>query len=222
MHVRQLHRWNITEEEARDIQKELARFVLILPCQRKVRYIAGADVAYKEKTNTGWAAVAVFSYPSLELVEARCIKGRVTFPYIPSLLSFREGPLLLEAFKKISTPPDLIIFNGHGIAHPLKMGLATHMGIILKIPTIGCAKKALVGEHDEPEEKIGSYSPLIYEGEVIGVALRTKKNSSIIVSAGFMITLEEAINIVLFCIKDTKFPIPLLFAHLLASERKTL
>jgi deoxyribonuclease V len=222
MEVVQLHRWNITPQEAKDIQRELSRFVTLVPCPKKISYVAGADVAYKSGTNMGWAAIAVFSFPSLELVEARCIKSRVTFPYIPTLLSFREGPIILDALSKIKSEPDLIIFNGHGIAHPLRMGLATHMGIILKRPTIGCAKKPLVGMYDEPKGEAGAHSSLVYEGEVVGAALKTKKNSLIFVSPGFLVTLEESIKLVLSCTKDTKFPIPLLFAHLLASERRSL
>ena len=190
--------------EAIRIQKRLRNRVVrkgrIVP-----RIVAGADVSYK-----GDVARAVFVVMrDLEPVEQVVVDETVPFPYIPGLLSFREIPPLLSAWKKVKTVPDVIIVDGQGIAHPRRFGIASHLGIVLGVPTIGCAKSRLCGEHDEPGEKRGSWSKLTHKGEVVGAALRTRDGCNVVyVSTGHRVSLESAISVVLACAPRYRLPEP--------------
>jgi deoxyribonuclease V len=171
----------------------------------KSRIVAGADVSYK-----GDVARAVFVVMrDLEPVEQVVVDESVPFPYIPGLLSFREIPPLLSAWKKVKTVPDVIIVDGQGIAHPRRFGIASHLGLVLGVPTIGCAKSRLCGEHDEPGEKRGSWSKLTHKGELIGAALRTRDGCGVVyVSTGHRVSLERAISVVLACAPRYRLPEP--------------
>ena len=190
--------------EAIRIQKRLRSRVIrrgtITP-----RIVAGADVSYK-----GDVARAVFVVMrDLEPVEQVVVDETVPFPYIPGLLSFREIPPLLSAWKKVKTVPDVIIVDGQGIAHPRRFGIASHLGLVLGVPTIGCAKSRLCGEHDEPGEKRGSWSKLTHKGELIGAALRTRDGCNVVyVSTGHRVSLESAISVVLACAPRYRLPEP--------------
>jgi len=180
----------------------------------KVQSIAGVDVAFVD--DEAVCAVCVFNYPKLNLVETTKAKNKISFPYVPGLLTFREGPIILCAFRKLKNKPDLVLFDGQGICHPRQMGIATHMGIILNIPSIGCAKSSLYGIYEMPEEDKGSYS-FIYDKdtkEILGVALRTRRQvKPLFVSCGYKITLSQAITLILeFCPKY-RIPEPLRYAH---------
>jgi deoxyribonuclease V len=180
-----------------------------------VRRVAGADVSYVKGGSDIYAAVLVFSFPGLKLLDKILVADRVTFPYIPGLLSFREAPVLTKAFEKMRDKPDVIIFDGQGIAHPRRMGLASHMGLILDCPTIGCAKTRLVGTHSPVPEERGSCAILEEQGEVVGSVLRTRSRvKPVYVSPGHRITVEESIHLVLGCCKGYKLPEPTRQAHI--------
>lgn len=169
------------------------------------RIVAGADVSYK-----GDVARAVFVVMrDLEPIEQVVVDEKVPFPYIPGLLSFREIPPLLTAWKKVKTTPDVIIVDGQGIAHPRRLGIASHLGLILGVPTIGCAKSRLCGEYEEPGPKRGSWSELTHKGELVGAALRTRDGCGVVyVSTGHRISLESAISVVLACAPRYRLPEP--------------
>jgi len=178
------------------------------------RYIAGVDVSVSRARGVAMGAVVVLEYPGLRLVEARVIDGEVDFPYVPGLLSFREAPLVLRACQALETTPDLILVDGQGIAHPRRIGLASHLGLFLDTPTIGCAKSRLCGSHEAPGVEPGDYTELVGEHEVIGVVLRTKVGiKPVYVSIGHKIDLPAAIHWVMECCKGYRLPEPLRLAH---------
>ena len=212
MKIRRSHRWDVSIEEARRIQNKLReRFVPGRPI-KNIKTIAASDVAYSDSEAYGVAVV--FSYPDLKLVEEKTAKAKVTFPYVPGYLTFREGPILLKAILKLETVPDVFLFDGQGIAHPLRMGEAAHLGILLGRASIGCAKSRLYGEYKEPGKKKGSYSYLLKDDKKLGVALRTREGTRpIFVSPGYMIDLKSSIKIVLGCTTKYRIPEPLRYAH---------
>lgn len=216
MKIQNLHPWQVTPKEARRIQAALRNQVVEAPLTNPISLVAGADVAYDKKTNQCFASVVVFSYPELKLLEAAKAQITSTFPYVPGLLTFREGPALVKAFKALKTLPQLVLFDGQGRAHPNFFGLASHMGVILDLPAIGCAKSRLVGEYDENalgEEK-GSWVPLIYKEQRVGVVLRTRRGvSPVFVSVGHKINLKTAMALVLSSCGRYRLPEPLRRAH---------
>jgi deoxyribonuclease V len=156
----------------------------------------------------------ILHYPGLELVEARTVHGDIGFPYVPGLLTFREAPLVLQAFESVKTVPDLVFIDGQGVAHPRRFGIAAHIGLILDIPTIGCAKSRLLGTHDEPGNARGSYAGLKDGGETIGAVLRTKDSTKpLFISVGHKISLGQALEWVLACCKGYRLPEPARLAH---------
>jgi deoxyribonuclease V len=167
--------------------------------------VAGVDTGYSGGVTR--AAVVNLKYPSLEPAGHAVSLGRVDFPYIPGLLSFREGPVILEALAKLTPAPDLLIVDGHGIAHPRRFGLACHIGLLADIPSIGCAKTRLLGAYDEPGPERGSFSYLIDQGEIIGAVLRTRRNvKPVFVSIGHKVNLKECIEFVLNCCRGYRLP----------------
>ncbi|MBI4795544.1 MAG: endonuclease V [Deltaproteobacteria bacterium] len=174
------------------------------------RFVAGADAICDREDQRIFGAIAVYSYPELELVEEAGVSGVCPFPYRTGLLSFREAPILTEAFKQLRQRPDVLLVDGQGIAHPRGLGLATHLGLVLEIPTIGVAKSRLVGVGEEPGEDAGAASPLIWQGKVVGMILRTQKGRKpFYLSPGHRITLEESREIVLGCVRRYRCPLPL-------------
>lgn len=221
MKIYEVHGWDVTPKEAMDIQERLRKQIVLenAPEVESINKIGAADVSYDKKTNLVYATVVIFSFPDLRVLEEKDAIRPATFPYIPGLLVFREGPALIEAFQKIATNPDVIIFDGQGIAHPRGIGIATHMGILLDEPSIGCAKTVLVGDYAEPEETAGSQSPLIKEGVELGVALRTKNRvEPVFVSIGHKIDLKTAIKIVLECTRGYRLPEPVRQAHIVSNK----
>lgn len=189
----------------------------------KVRLVAGADVSYMRADDRMFAAVVVMSFPQLQLVESRWGSAPVTFPYLPGFLAFREAPVLLPVFKRLRGDPDLVFFDGHGLAHPRRMGLACHMGVMLGIPTVGVAKSVLVGEYEIPGWKKGSSSPLVDRDETVGTALRTRNGvKPVFVSVGHLAELESAVELVLACCPGYRLPEPIRAAHSLCSEARRL
>ena len=217
MKVERLHNWQVSLAEASDIQRRLVALVsrssaVTAPC-----FIAGVDISVNKEQGMATGAVVVLSYPELRLVETEVVQGKLDFPYIPGFLSFREAPLILAACEKLTVTPDLIMVDGQGIAHPRRMGLASHLGLFLNTPTIGCAKSLLCGRHEVPGDKPGSYAEVIDRGETIGVALRTKLGvKPIYVSIGHRVDLQAAIYWVLECCRGYRLPEPTRLAHLAA------
>lgn len=219
--VYELHSWRLTVAEAEKLQLELASRVCRDNKPSSPRFIAGADISAPDPSGTARAAVVVFTYPEFKIVEIEEAQGQLNFPYIPGLLSFRESPLVLIAWQKLSITPDLLIVDGQGIAHPRRFGIASHLGILLDIPTIGCAKSCLCGTCGAIGDQVGSYAELVDRGEVIGVALRTKTNAApVYVSIGHKIDLGSAIEWTLKCCQNHRLPEPSRLAHLAASGKR--
>ena len=217
MEVEKLHSWQLNIAQAIDTQQRLSTQVSRSGEVSNPRFIAGVDIAVGKAREMATAAVVVLSYPELRPVEAQIAQGELGFPYIPGLLSFREAPLTLTACQRLTITPDLILVDGQGIAHPRRMGLASHLGLFLNTPTIGCAKSLLCGRHEVPAEEVGSYAEVVDRGETIGVALRTKLGvKPVYVSIGHKIDLQTAIYWVLKCCRRYRLPEPTRFAHLTA------
>ncbi len=204
-----LHTWKVLLREAFQIQDDLTQKVLVSELKEPVKVIAGADISLDLKLGNGIAGVIVYSFPELKELERKSFVGKLSFPYIPGLLAFREGPILLEAFCKLEHEPDLIFFDGQGIAHPRRLGIASHLGLWLDKPTIGCAKSRLFGQFIEPPPQKGNFSELKSKKEIIGAVLRTKDNvNPIFVSPGHKVDLENAINFTLACCDGYRIPKP--------------
>ncbi len=214
MQLHHLHQWNLTPKDAIALQRELVTQVVYdrpLPLE-SVRLVAGVDVSVKN--NESQAAVVILRYPELEVIETVLARQPTPFPYISGLLSFREGPALVEAFERLQTVPDVFIFDGMGRAHPRRMGIAAHMGLWLDKPTIGCGKTHLIGKYAEPDTVRGAYSPMVDRGETIGVVLRTKdKVKPVFISSGNLIDLDSAVQITLACTTRYRLPEPIRAAH---------
>jgi deoxyribonuclease V len=203
--------------EAIKLQKEMAAEVSRAGKVSRPRTVAGVDISVNRWAKTGTAAVVVLSYPALEPVEIKAVTDSLTFPYVPGLLSFREAPLILAACEELATTPDLLMVDGQGIAHPRRLGLASHLGLFLDIPTVGCAKSRLCGRHDEPGIERDSRAELTDSGEVIGAVVRTRTGvKPVYVSIGHMIDLAEAIRLVLDCCRGYRLPEPTRLAHMMA------
>lgn len=218
MQYRQLHSWDVSPEEARGIQNRLRDLVVRTDEFDDVQTVAGVDLGFKK--NLARASVVVLNFPGLEFIDGAIVESAVRFPYIPGLLSFRETPPLLKAFDQLKTEPDLIIADGQGLAHPRRLGLACHLGLILDKPAIGCAKSRLWGKHGEPDREKGSYEYLCDKGEVIGAAVRTRRDTSVVyVSIGHRISLDSAIGLTLRCCKTFRLPETTRYAHKAATGR---
>jgi len=214
MRIVSRHSWQVTTAEAKAIQLELAAEISRVGKVTAPRLIAGVDISVNRWDKTGRGAVVVLNYPDLEIVEVKVVTDKITFPYVPGLLTFREAPLILAAFEEITVMPDLVMVDGQGIAHPRRIGLAAHLGLCLGIPTIGCAKSRLCGEAEEPAVEQGSRTELLDNGEVIGAVVRTRTGvKPVYVSIGHMIDLEGAINWVEKCCRGYRLPEPTRLAH---------
>jgi deoxyribonuclease V len=209
MRYQEIHRWDVAPAEGSRIQNELRERVVLQNDFSRVDLVAGADMSIDKSSNEGFAGVIVYTFPGLNEVERRHAHRKLTFPYIPGLLAFREAPVLLGAFAKLENEPDVIIFDGQGIAHQRGLGIATHMGLVLDKPTIGCAKSRLVGSFEEPGNEVGDHSALVFHGNTVGAVLRTRKNvNPIFVSQGHKIGLETCVDILLQCGDGYRIPKP--------------
>jgi deoxyribonuclease V len=208
MKIFERHPWSLTEKEAITIQEELKSEVITEDkFNTPVQYVAGVDMAVEDDGNTCRAAVAVLSFPDLEIKETSIAYHPMTFPYIPGLLSFREVPAVLEALKKLTITPDIILCDGQGMAHPRRFGFACHLGILVDIPTVGVAKSWFIGEHGELGTKRGSWEALVDKEEIIGGIVRSQSNvKPIYVSIGNRISLVTAIDYVLRCAPKYRLP----------------
>jgi len=209
METRLRMRWDLTPREAMRLQEKLRERVVLEDRFHPIHFVAGADLAFDPGTEVAFAGVIVYRFPGLEEVERRMARRRLRFPYVPGLLSFREGPALLAAFARLRTEPDLILIDGHGRAHPRLFGIACHIGVLLDKPTIGCAKSLLVGEHDEPGVAPGAATPLVFQGQRVGAVLRTRENvKPIYVTPGHRVSVTSAVEFVRQCLDGFRIPKP--------------
>ena len=209
------HVWDVSRQEAFAVQSELAKRVEREPRLAPVRRVAGVDMSVHD--DVGRAAVVVLDLKGLAPLDYAIATRPVTFPYVPGLLAFREGPAVLDALEKLSAKPDLLVFDGQGLAHPRRLGIASHIGLLVDMPAIGCAKSLLCGWHDEPGQEAGSYAPVFDRGEVIGAALRTRRGTKpVYVSIGHRVDLPTSINYVLACCRGYRLPETTRWAHRVA------
>jgi deoxyribonuclease V len=215
------HRWDVTPAKAREIQEEVRSRVSRRngPELKRIRYVAGVDCALRD--NHAVAAVPVLQFDTLELADLVVVEKPLTFPYVPGLLTFRECPAILAAFDQLKIKPDLVLVDGQGIAHPRRIGIAAHLGVLLDKPTIGCAKSRLIGTHDEPYQTAGCYTDLWDKDDLIGAVLRTRDNvNPLYISIGHKIDLPTAIDLVLECCRGFRLPEPTRMAHQAAGRAK--
>jgi deoxyribonuclease V len=210
--LRELNPWDVSPAAARVIQSDLSARVIRSGDPTGVRFVAGIDVSVRDTASR--AAVVVDTYPELEPVEVRKGEQPATFPYVPGLLSFREMPSIVAALLEVEVKPDLVVVDGQGIAHPRGLGLASHVGLVLDLPTIGCAKSLLVGRCSEPGPAVGDRSPIEYQGQVVGAAVRTRRNvTPVYVSVGHRIGLDPAVSWILALTRGYRLPEPQRQAH---------
>jgi deoxyribonuclease V len=220
--IHRLHSWNPDKKQAVALQRELANRVITGTPLNECRLIAGADVSYNRFSNIFFAGVVVVRLDDFSVVERRAARAESTFPYISGLLSFREAPVLLEALARVQSSPDLILCDGQGIAHPRRLGLASHIGLWLDRPCAGCAKSRLTGHFTEPGPEPGSSSPLVDRGEVVGSAVRTKARvQPVFVSPGHRIDLNSSVRWILAACRRHRLPEPTRLAHLYVNEVRT-
>lgn len=221
MHIKKLHGWKLTYGQAVALQKRLACEIKFRPLRTEPKLIAGLDCAFTKDGQKIIAVAVVLEWPGLEIVETTHAVKKVTMPYIPGLLSFREGPVCLGAVEKLKTSPDLFIIDGQGIAHPRRLGLAAHLGLFFDKPTIGCAKSRLIGISKEPSSEKGSYSLLKDKDEIIGAVVRTRSGvKPIFVSVGNKCILDDAIRWTLNCAAKYRLPEPTRLADKLVCKLK--
>jgi deoxyribonuclease V len=213
--------WPQMAEEAVAIQQQLRTQVITTDQLNSVRYVAGVDVGFEQEGTVTRAAVVILTFPDLQLVESALARSPTKFPYIPGLLSFREIPALLQALQQITITPDLILCDGQGIAHPRRFGIASHLGILIDIPTIGVGKSLLVGKYEMPPQEKGGWEPLVHQKETIGAVLRTRTGvNPLFISCGHRISLQTSIEYVMRCITKYRLPETTRLAHNLASHNK--
>jgi deoxyribonuclease V len=218
MYAPLLSNWPQTVAQAREIQAALRDRVVTRDELPEIHSVAGVDVGFEDAGQTARAAVAVLSFPQLELVDQAVSRTPTRFPYVPGYLSFRELPGILTALAQLATPPDLILCDGQGIAHPRRFGLACHLGVLTGLPTLGVAKSRLIGDYTEPGPDKGAWTPLSDQGEIIGAVLRTRRAvRPVFVSSGHRVSLPTAIDLVLACTTRYRLPETTRQAHRLAS-----
>jgi deoxyribonuclease V len=234
MHIKKLHDWDLSYSQARELQVRLAGKVQFTPLKEMPKLVAGLDCALSPDKQRILAAVVVLRFPGVvqglwepleksefELIETSNASRKLSFPYIPGLLSFREAPVCIAAVEKLKNEPDVFMIDGQGIAHPRRLGLAAHLGLFFDKPTIGCAKSRLIGSFEEPSEEKGAHSPLMDRNEIIGAVVRTRENvKPVFVSVGSKCLLKDVIEITLACTTKYRLPEPTRLAHQFVSELK--
>ena len=226
MDIKSLHSFDVTTQEALEIQKCLREMIILKSPRTSFSLVAGADVSFPGSirgrgTNRARAGVVVLDAKTLETVEESVAEVECRFPYVPGFLTFREGPAVLEAFRKLKHTPDLVIFDAQGIAHPRGLGLASHLGLFLDLPSVGCAKSRLVGEFADPGPNRGDSSSLYFEGREVGRVVRTKPGvKPVFVSPGHRMDQETAVRVILELVTHFRLPEPTRWAHNLVSTGK--
>jgi deoxyribonuclease V len=204
----------LTVPEATTIQNQLRDQINLHAPDFPIRTIAGADISFNKFSTTVYAGIVVLRFPDLQPIAHSLVKKEVLFPYVPGYLAFREVPALLGAWEQLPEKPDLLVVDGHGIAHPRRMGIATHFGVLADTPTVGCAKKILCGTYEEPATQQGSYSPLVFKNEVVGNVLRTKNAvKPVFVSPGNKMDVQSAVSVIMQCMGRYRIPEPTRIAH---------
>jgi deoxyribonuclease V len=216
------HSWNVTPAEAIRIQNELIRpAVRFRKVPRRARRIGGADVSFDEERKIAVAGIVVWDIVNREVIEQVYAAAPLRFPYVPGLLTFREGPAILAAWSKLSEPPDVVMFDGTGYAHPRRCGLACHMGVLLNVPSIGVAKSRLCGKADEPGLHRGESSDWLDRGELVGRMVRTRDRvAPLFISAGHRVTLDDGVRLTLACCTRYRLPEPTRLAHQFVTATK--
>jgi deoxyribonuclease V len=219
MEIAELHPWDVPYKEAVRIQESLKDQVVVKKFEGQIRYIVGLDASYAKGSRMVWAGAVVLDFPSLVKREEQWTQKEVSFPYIPGLLSFREIPALIDVIRRISLEPDLIFCDGQGIAHPRGIGLAAHLGVLLRRPTIGCAKSKLVGEFDQVGAVKGDYTYLRYRKRLVGAVVRTRSQvRPIFVSPGYYTTIDDCIRLALATCTRYRIPEPTRQANILVNS----
>lgn len=204
----------LTVTAATQIQNELRNETIIQARDFPVNIIAGADISFNKFSTTVYAGIILLQFPQLIPIGYSLVKREVLFPYVPGYLAFREVPALLAAWENLQQRPDLLVVDGHGIAHPRRMGIAAHFGVVANTPTVGCAKKVLCGKYEEPPSEKGSNTPLIFKNEVVGAALRTKNAvKPVFVSPGYRMDVRGTVEIISQCVGRYRIPEPTRLAH---------
>jgi deoxyribonuclease V len=222
MKIRELHPWDVSSGEAVRIQERLKDCVVVKSFNKQIHHILGLDVSYAKESHTVWAGAVMLAFPSLKKMEEQWVQKENAFPYIPGLLSFREIPALIEVLERISVEPDLIFCDGQGIAHPRGIGLATHLGVLLERPTIGCAKSRLVGEFDQVGEAKGDYTYLRYRKRLVGAVVRTRSHvRPLFVSPGYATTIDDCIRLTLAACTRYRIPEPTRQADILVNSLRS-
>ncbi len=222
MKIHPPHKWDLSYHEAVALQRDLAKAVRLERISlRSIHCVAGADIAVSKRLGLAVGAVVVLSFPDLEPIETRFARAKLSFPYIPGLLSFREVPVLIECLQRVETSFDVMLCDGQGIAHPRRFGLASHLGVLIKKPTIGCAKSLLVGEHGDVGRSRGDFAELFYDSKRVGSVLRTQDTiKPIFVSPGHLADQAGSRRVVLACAPRYRLPEPTRHADRLAGEEK--
>ena len=223
MKITPRHEWPSSADEAIAIQRQLTKEVIVTDnLEEPVRYVAGVDVGFEQGGEVTRAAVVVLRFPELTLEEEALARRPTRFPYVPGLLSFREIPAILDALEKLNRQPGLLLCDGHGIAHPRRLGIASHLGVLTGLPTLGVGKSILVGRHEPVLQEKGSWQPLVHRGETVGAALCTRPGvAPVFISTGHRISLETAIRYVMHCVTKYRLPETTRYAHNLASHNKS-
>lgn len=214
-----LHKWHVDADEAIKIQQRLRKKIQIRHFQNDIHYIAGADISFNRYSDIFYAGFIVLDYQNMTEVMHSVVEVRSNFPYIPGLLSFREIPALLKAWDQLPLEPDVVVLDGHGIAHPRRLGIASHFGLWINRPTIGCAKKLLTGMYGSLPPEAKEQSVIYDNNEAIGVVLRTKYNvKPVYVSPGHLTDIPSAVDIISHCVTKYRLPEPTRKAHLLVNQ----
>ena len=209
----------ITAAQAIAYQQELRKQINIRPHDKEIKIIAGSDISFNKYEETVYAGIVLLNYPDLKIIGTATAISRTSFPYISGLLAFREVPALLDAWNKLEIKPDVLVLDGQGIAHERRLGIATHFGLVIGATTIGSAKSRLAGKYEEPANEIFAQSPMYDKGEMIGVALRSKKNCNpIYISPGHNISMEQSVKVIKNCIRGYRIPEPTRQAHMLVNK----
>jgi deoxyribonuclease V len=223
MKINEIHSWQVERTGLADLQRELAMRIVEKQIPAQLKLVAGIDVSYNRGSDIFYAAAVVVRIKDMETVEIATATAIATFPYIPGLLSFREGPVALKVLELLESTPDVVIFDGHGKAHPRRLGLASHIGLFLDVPTIGCAKSLLIGSYREPSPRKGSACNLVDKQETIGKVLRTRDHvKPVFVSTGNNADLDSAVALVKKCCAGYRLPEPTRRAHLAVNEYRRL
>lgn len=213
------HAWDLSPTEAVALQRELADHLDIRPLESDIKIIGAADISFNKNSSDIYAAIILLDYETMEVVDKATVQTKASFPYVPGLLSFREIPAYLQCWDQLKTKPDVMVMDGQGIAHPRRIGVGVHFGLLTDCPTLGCGKSVLVGNFEPPAPTKGSFSPMVHRNEVVAYALRTRdKVKPVFVSPGHRVDLEDCRRIMLHCARGYRIPEPTRQAHLLVNE----